>query len=82
LDETPCVVGDIIRHVTTVAHPSLARPVAFVKNVEVAPLLRAVSAGGTVAEILGRWSGSLTAGDGPEMFRWMCAAGLLVPVPD
>jgi flavin-dependent dehydrogenase len=82
LDETPCVVGDIIRHVTAVAHPSLARPVAFVKNVEVAPLLHVVNSGGTVAEILSRWSASLPAGDGLEMFRWMCAAGLLVPVRD
>lgn len=79
-EEMPCIVGDIIRNVTAVAHPSLTRPVAFVKNVEVAPLLRAVDSGGTVAEIIRGWSPFLLEGGGPELFHWMRSAGLIVRV--
>lgn len=80
--ETPCVVGNTIRPVTTLSHPTLARPVAFVRDVEAAPLLRAVGSGATLAEILERWSASLSRDDGLDVLCWMRAAGLLVPIQD
>jgi flavin-dependent dehydrogenase len=80
LEETPCVTGDLIRDVVAVAHPSLERPVAFVKDIEVAPLLRVMARGGTVVEILRRWSPFVSPQGGLEIIDWMHRSGVIVRI--
>jgi flavin-dependent dehydrogenase len=81
-EQLPCIIGDTIQSVTTVAHPSLERPVAFLKNIEIAPLLSSINSEETIVEILRRWSGFASRSTGLEIVHWMYSSGLLVQVDD
>ncbi len=81
-EHLPCIVGDTIQSVWSVAHPSLERPVAFIKNIEIAPLLRSMNSEETLVEILRRWSAFTSPAAGLEIVHWMCSSGLLVESDD
>ena len=81
-EQLPCIVGDTIQSVLSVAHPSLKRPVAFIKNIEIAPLLNSINSEERVGEILRRWSAFTSRKTGLEIVHWMCSSGLIVPVDD
>lgn len=81
LVETPCIVGDFIEARGALQHPSLGRPVAFLGGVEVASLLGEVERGGTLLDIVRRWSPGLPMQRGLEIAAWLLARGVLGAAP-
>jgi flavin-dependent dehydrogenase len=75
---TPCVSGDIVRNVRALVHPCMERPVAYVNNVEVSPLLDSLPPAGTVAEILQTWTPRISPREGLELINWLYREGVLV----
>ncbi|MFY9975226.1 MAG: hypothetical protein WAK53_13280, partial [Chromatiaceae bacterium] len=59
--------------------PSLTSPVAFLGDVELAPLLRCVRGGMTSPELLRSWMPRVPPDKGLPIAHWLMARGLLVP---
>lgn len=77
LVEIPCIQGDFIEPCRALHHPSLPRAVAFLGNVELAPLLSEVERGGTLLSIVRRWSPQVPMRRGLEIAAWLLAHGIL-----
>jgi hypothetical protein len=77
--ELPCVLDRFIEARPAVRHPSLTSPVAFLGDVELAPLLRCVRGGMTVPELLRSWMPRVPPDKGLSIAHWLMARGLLVP---
>jgi flavin-dependent dehydrogenase len=79
---TPRIAGNIITNARALVHPQLERPVVYLNNVEVSPLLETISQGETIAGILGAWSPHVSPREGFEIANWLYRAGILVDAPD
>lgn len=79
---TPCIRGDLIVPMRALAHPNLERPVAYLNDVEVAPLLDALPQGEAVSTILWRWTRHVSVQDGAAALRWMWEHGVIVSVEE
>jgi flavin-dependent dehydrogenase len=77
--ELPCVMDRFIEARPAVRHPSLTSPVAFLGDVELAPLLRCVRGGMTSPELLRSWMPRVPPDKGLPIAHWLMARGLLVP---
>jgi flavin-dependent dehydrogenase len=77
--ETPVIHRETIRLAPAIAHPALDRPVAFLNNVPVAPLLGAMVSGETLGDTLEKWSQSVSEGTALQILRWMWSRQLIVP---
>jgi len=77
--ELPCVLDRFIEARPAVRHPSLTSPVAFLGDVELAPLLRCVRGGMTSPELLRSWMPRVPPEKGLSIAHWLMARGLLVP---
>lgn len=77
--ELPCVLDRFIEARPAVRHPSLTSPVAFLGDVELAPLLRCVRGGMTSSELLRAWMPRVPPDQGLSIAHWLMARGLLVP---
>lgn len=75
---TPCLRGDLIVPMRALAHPNLERPVAYLNDLEVAPLLDAFPHGEAASEVLRRWSPWVSPRDGAEALCWMWKNGVVV----
>jgi flavin-dependent dehydrogenase len=76
--ELPCVVDRFIEARPAVRHPGLASPVAFLGDVELAPLLRCVRRGMTPPELVRAWMPRVAPHQGSAIARWLVSRGLLV----
>ncbi len=72
---TPVLSGDRIRRMQALDHPRLARPVAFLGGVALAPLMRQVSDGRTAGELARCWP--LDLADSRRVLEWLWNTGLL-----
>ncbi|WP_395840330.1 NAD(P)/FAD-dependent oxidoreductase [Cystobacter fuscus] len=79
LVELPCIRGDFIEPCRALHHPSLSRAVAFLGDVELAPLLDEVERGGTLLDIVRRWTPRVPMRQGLEIAAWLIANGMLHP---
>ena len=77
--ELPCVLDRFIEARPAVRHPSLSSPVAFLGDVELAPLLRCVRGSMTSPELLRAWMPRVPPDKGLTIAHWLMARGLLVP---
>ena len=77
--DQPCVVDRFIEARPAVRHPALASPVAFLGDVELAPLLRCVRRGMTPPELLRCWMPRVAPREGSVIAHWLITRGLLVP---
>ncbi|MGH3692866.1 MAG: NAD(P)/FAD-dependent oxidoreductase, partial [Pseudonocardiaceae bacterium] len=75
--DTPCLLGDRIELRRALAHPALDRPVAFLGDVELAPLLDQLPIAPSLAEALRTWERSLPAGRALMIASWLHQRGLL-----
>jgi flavin-dependent dehydrogenase len=75
--ELPCVVDRFIEARPAVRHPSLAAPVAYVGDAELAPLLRCVRSGMTPRELLRSWVPRVPPRHGLAIAQWLVSRGLL-----
>nr|WP_245700162.1 NAD(P)/FAD-dependent oxidoreductase [Streptomyces roseifaciens] len=81
LVSTPCVVGNQVSFRPALTHPTLARPVAYVEGLAVAPLTDALSGEYTLAETLGAWSRTMAPGQVMTIATWLHRCGLMAAVP-
>jgi hypothetical protein len=78
--ELPCVVDRFIEARPAVRHPSLAAPVAYLGEVELALLLRCVRSGMTTRDLARSWMPRVPPRKGMAIAQWLVSRSLLVPV--
>lgn len=76
--ELPCVVDRFIEARPAVRTPALGAPVAFLGDLELAPLLCSVRSGMTPREIARSWRPRVSPPLGMTIVQWLVARGLLV----
>lgn len=79
LVETPCILGDLIEMRPALFHPRLQRPLAYVNDVAVAPLIEALTPGATARTILETWSRSLRNDPARRLLTLLWSLGVLQP---
>lgn len=72
-----CVVADRIQRRPALMHPNLARPVAFIEDVDVHRLLSALRPGVPFGILLQQWSAQLAPRQAPRLAGWLLSQGLL-----
>jgi hypothetical protein len=77
---TPCMEGDFIVRRPALVHPGLARPMAFLGDVAVAPLLEYLRMPLMVDEILRAWSQRTHGNHTVEILGWLWDNGVIVEV--
>ncbi|WP_158501619.1 NAD(P)/FAD-dependent oxidoreductase [Vitiosangium sp. GDMCC 1.1324] len=77
LVDTPCIVGDVIEVRRALSHPRLARPVAYVDGVELAPLVEAMCEGLTMPQLADTWARQVPFRQGVALLGWFYRQGLL-----
>jgi flavin-dependent dehydrogenase len=77
---TPCVVGDRVEFRRALCHPMLSRPVAYLGDNELAPLLDCLRADRTLREVVEEWTRSIPPSAAYAIARWLADNGLLAPV--
>jgi flavin-dependent dehydrogenase len=80
LEPTPCVIGDRIGLRRALSHPALARPVAFLGDSELAPLLDRLGADRRLADVVEDWARSVTPAAAYSIAGWLASRGLLDPI--
>jgi flavin-dependent dehydrogenase len=80
--ELPCAVDRFIESRPAVRHPSLAAPVAYLGEVELAPLLRCVRSGMTPGDLARSWMPRVPPRKGLAIAQWLVSRGLLVSQAD
>jgi hypothetical protein len=80
--ELPCVVDRFIETRLAVRHPTLGTPVAYLGELELAPLLGCVRAGMTSRDLARSWMPRVPPGRGLSIAQWLVRRGLLVPQGD
>ena len=76
--ELPCVVDRFIEARPAVRHPSLAAPVAYLGEVELAPLLGCVRSGMTPRDLARSWMPRVPLREGLAIAQWLFSRGLLI----
>ncbi|MBL8810736.1 MAG: tryptophan 7-halogenase [Planctomycetaceae bacterium] len=76
--ETPVMKSDRISLEPALHHPRLDRPVAFVGETEVCPLLRGLNGNHTVGAILAAWESKIPGNLGLQIIQWLWEHEVLV----
>jgi len=79
VESVPVLQGDLVETAPAVRHATLARPVAFLGEEAVVPLLRLVSPGQTPEAVVRTWSERLPAELGWEIMHWLWRHRVVVP---
>jgi flavin-dependent dehydrogenase len=79
IEQTPVVQGDVIVAAAALRHESLERPVAFVGEVEIVPLLRRIEPGQSARAAVQTWSDRMPADLGWKIMHWLWQRRIVVP---
>ncbi|ABW29990.1 flavin-dependent monooxygenase QhpG [Acaryochloris marina] len=79
MNSTPIIEGNRIISKHALYHDMLSRPIAFVGGVEIVPLLRKVSPGTTIQDILQVWSKNLPVELSYNIMAWLWIRKIIVP---
>lgn len=79
LADTPTIKGELVVSLPSLVHPALERPVAYLGNTEVTPLLRDVGRGATARQVVSRWSQRLPLEESWRIMTWLWSRGIVVP---
>jgi hypothetical protein len=74
----PVIEGDEICRRTTLVHPGLERPVAWLGGVALGPVLSAIGSKRSAASLLAEWSGHATPVQARALLDWMIEREILV----
>lgn len=77
LVELPCVVDDVVELRAALDHPALARPLAWLAGVELAPLLAGVADAANLAQLIERWSQRMPRRDAARIAGWLLQKGIV-----
>jgi 2-polyprenyl-6-methoxyphenol hydroxylase-like FAD-dependent oxidoreductase len=80
IEGTPTIQGDIVVSAPALHHSTLDRPVAFLDDVNIIPLLSQVGAGQTIEAIVQGWSEQLTVDLSWRIMQWLWQRKIVVPV--
>ena len=75
--EVPCIRDGFIEPLRALSSPAIARPVAFLGDIEVAALFDIVNEAMPTAEVLRRWSGRIGLDASARVLAWMLRADFL-----
>ncbi|MEW6737544.1 MAG: hypothetical protein AB1489_40050, partial [Acidobacteriota bacterium] len=75
--QMPCVVDDQIQLCFAVIHPALARPVAFLENLRLVPLLQFVPMAGNLNQLIRVWSTQMPLPTAIRIANWLIKHGML-----
>lgn len=78
MEDLPCIEGDFVTLRKTLSHPSLERPVAYLGNQPLAPLLSDLAPGATLVEIAQGWSRRMPFKSALSIALWLRSNGVLV----
>lgn len=78
--DTPCIVGELIEPRRALSHPRLARPVAWLDGVELAPLMEGLRDGLTMQQLAQAWAQRVPFRQGVTILGWLYRQGLLTEV--
>jgi hypothetical protein len=76
----PVIQGDTIVSTLAVRHEILDRPVAFLGEVYVAPLLRQIRPGQTAGAVVQTWSKRLSIELSWKIMQWLWYRRIVVPI--
>ncbi|MBI4622627.1 MAG: tryptophan 7-halogenase [Verrucomicrobia bacterium] len=76
--DLPCIEGEFVRIKSAVRHPNLEGPVAFLRDWELAPLLRQVPTGMTSSQLARFWLPRIPLDSGRSIIGWLVERGILV----
>jgi flavin-dependent dehydrogenase len=77
---TPIVRGNLIVSAPALHHDALERPVAFIDQVEICPLLRHVRSGRTPQAIVHDWCRDISADSSWDIMAWLWHHKVVVPL--
>jgi flavin-dependent dehydrogenase len=80
IEPMPVMQGDIIASAPALRHAALDRPVAFLNEVELVPLLRRIHSGETAGAVVHAWSDRMSPDLGWNMLQWLWHRRIVVPV--
>lgn len=80
LAETPTLKRDQIVSLPALTHPSLPRPVAFVANMQLCPLLALISTGDTLLSIRQKVNRCVSPIHGETLVNWLLNKRILIPL--
>jgi hypothetical protein len=75
--QIPVLSGNIIKKAPALSHPRLKQPIAYLNGIALAPLARDLVDGLTMDQLLTRWTERMPSQIAWNIFRWMCAYGIL-----
>ena len=73
-----CIEGEFVTVKTALRHSGLDRPVAFLDNWEMAPLLKQLDHGLTAVQVARSWSNRIPPQTGMALVSWLIGRGILV----
>lgn len=74
----PCIEGDFVTVKSALRHPNLEGPIAYLGDLELAPLLRQVHPGATALQLAQVWSAQIARGNALAIAAWLVRQGILV----
>ncbi|MDC8015991.1 flavin-dependent monooxygenase QhpG [Tahibacter soli] len=77
LVELPCVVDDVVELRAALDHPALARPLAWLSGVELAPLLAGIADAANLAQLIERWSQRMPRREAARIAGWLLQKGIV-----
>jgi hypothetical protein len=80
IESTPVIQGDTVVATLAVRHETLERPVAFLGEVDLVPLLRQIRSGQTAEAIVQTWSERLSVELSWKIMRWLWYQRIVVPI--
>jgi flavin-dependent dehydrogenase len=80
IENMPTIQGDRIASAPVVRHEALERPVAFLHDVQLAPLLRQIRSGQTADSIVECWSRQMAPDLSRQILSWLWHRKIVVPV--
>jgi hypothetical protein len=80
IEPTPTIQGQTIVSMAGLHHSSLDRPVVYLDEVELVPLLRQLRSGQTVRSIVESWSEDLSVELSWKVIQWLWDRSILVPL--
>ena len=78
--QLPMLSGNLIKRAPALSHPRLKQPIAYLNGIAIAPLAADLVDGLAMEQLLARWTKRMPSQTAWNIFRWMCAYGILETV--
>jgi len=76
----PCILDNQICSQQALVHPNMCRPVAFMEDVAISPLLERVASSADLGSLLANWSSLVSPYKARRIADWLLKNRILEPV--